>query len=277
MKIYQFYVVLLCCFLFASCANNKQIVYFQDAVNTDSAKIALSTPEVRFKPDDKVSIVVSCRDPELANMFNLPYTSRYVGSQTLTSATSSNQGLMCYTIDPDGNIDFPELGTMHVEGMTRSELAAYVKGQLVGRNLIQDPVVTVEFANLQFSVLGEVKAPGRYNISRDKVSILDAISMAGDLTINGMRKNVMVMRTDSLGEIMTYTVDLTSIDSVKNSPVYYLRQNDMVYVSPSKKRTRESDANGNTFSTPSFWISIMTSVTSIISTTLLIISNMRKY
>lgn len=277
MKINKIYVVLLLCLVFASCSNYKQIVYFQDAVNADSAKIALASPEVRFKPDDKVSIVVSCRDPEIANMFNLPYTSRYVGASTLTSANTSNQGLMCYTIDPDGNIDFPELGKIHVEGMTRSEVAAFVKGQLIGRNLIQDPVVTVEYANLQFSVIGEVKSPGRYNISRDKVSILDAISMAGDLTINGQRKNVMVMRTDSLGEIMTYTVNLTSIDSVKNSPVYYLRQNDMVYVSPSKKRARESDANGNTFSTPSFWISIMTSVTSIISTTLLIISNMRKY
>lgn len=276
MKIYKTYLVLLSCLVFASCATNKQISYFQDAVNSDSAKIALSSPEVRFHADDKVSIVVSCRDPELANMFNLPYTSRYVGSQTLTSAVSTNQGLMCYTIDPDGNIDFPELGKLHIEGMTRSELAAYIKGQLVGRNLVQDPVVTVEFANLQFSVLGEVKTPGRFNISRDKLTILDAISMAGDMTINGKRKNVRVLRADSLGEMQTYTVDFTSIDSVKNSPVYYLCQNDIVYVEPTKKRARESDANGNTFASPSFWISIMTSITSIISTTLLIISNMKK-
>jgi polysaccharide export outer membrane protein len=276
MRINKLLIIVLSCLMFASCATRKQIAYFQDAVNADSAKIALASPEVHFRPDDKVSIVVSCRDPELTNMFNLPYTARYVGSQTLTSATSSNQGLMCYTIDPEGNIDFPELGKVHVAGFTRSELAAYIKGQLIGRNLIQDPVVTVEFANLQFSVIGEVKNPGRYNINRDKVTILDAISMAGDMTINGKRKDVQVVRTDSLGNVMTYTVDFTSIDSVKNSPVYYLAQNDLVYVEPSKKRTRESEASGNTFSTPSFWISIISALSTIATTTILIINNTNK-
>lgn len=276
MKIKNVYLIAFACLLFASCANNKQIVYFQDAYNADSAKIALPSPEIRIQANDKISIVVSCRDPEVANMFNLPYTSRYVGSQSLTSATSSNQGLMCYTIDPEGNIDFPELGTLQVAGMTRSELSAYIKGQLMGRDLVQDPVVTVEFANLHVSVIGEVRSPGQYSINSNKLNILDAISLAGDMTINGKRQNVMVLRTDSLGVLQTYTVDFTSIDSVRNSPVYDLCQNDVVYVAPTKKRSRESDANGNTFSSPSFWISIMTSITSIISTTLLIISNMRK-
>ena len=276
MRIYKYFMVLMLCIVFASCRTAKQILYFQDAQNADSAMIVLPSPEIHFRPDDKLSIVVSCRDPELANMFNLPYTARYVGSQSLTGSVSSNQGLMCYTIDPEGNIDFPELGKIHIVGMTRSEVAAYIKGQLIGKNLVQDPVVIVEFANMQFSVIGEVKSPGRYNISRDMVTILDALSMAGDMTINGQRKTVQVIRTDSVGNVLTHRVDFTSIDSVKNSPVYYLAQNDIVYVEPSKKRARESDANGNTFSTPSFWISIMTSVTSIISTTLLIISNMKK-
>lgn len=275
MRINKLHVFAFCCLLFASCANNKQIIYFQDAVNADSAKIALASPEIRFYPDDKLSIIVNCRDPELANLFNLPYTTRYVGAPSLTSY-SGNQGVSCYVVDPDGNIDFPELGKLHIAGMTRSEVAAYIKGLLVGKNLVQDPVVIVEYANLHVSVLGEVKSPGQYNIATDKVTILDALSMAGDMTINGKRKDVLVMRTDSLGEVMTYSVDFTSIDSVKNSPVYYLCQNDVVYVAPTKKRAREADANGNTFSTPSFWISIMTSVTSIISTTLLIISNMKK-
>lgn len=271
MRFKHIFIFAFACLLFASCATNKQIRYFQDAQNADSAKIALSSPEIRIQTEDKISIVVSCRDPELAHMFNLPYSARYVGSQSLTSASSNNQGLMCYTVDPEGNIDFPELGKLQVAGMTRSELAAYIKGQLVGRALVQDPVVTVEFASLQIAVIGEVKSPGRYNILRDKVTILDAISMAGDLTINGWRKNVMVLRADSLGEVQTYTVDLTSIDSVKNSPVYYLCQNDMVYVSPSKKRTRESDPNGNWFTSPSFWISSLSAITTTTSTMLLIL------
>lgn len=276
MKLNKIYFVVLVCFLFASCANYKQIVYFQDAQNADSAKIALDDPEIRFQPGDKISIVVSCRDPELANLFNLPNVSRYVGAQSLTSNSSGNHGLMCYTIDPEGYIDFPELGKLQVAGMTRSEVAAFVKGQLIGRNLIQNPVVTVEYANLQISVIGEVRSPGRYNIARDKVTILDAITMAGDLTINGKRQNVMVMRADSLGDVMTYTVDLTSIDSVKKSPVYYLCQNDMVYVEPSKKRARESEATGNTIVTPSFWISMLSALTTITSTTLLIMQRVNK-
>ena len=257
----------------ASCATNKQISYFQDAVNADSAAIALSDPQIRFRPDDKLSIVVSCRDPELANLFNLPYTTRYIGSQSLSATVSSNQGVMCYTIDPEGNIEFPELGKIHVAGMTRNEVAAFIKGQLIGRSLVQDPVVTVEFANMQFSVIGEVKSPGRYNINQDKVTILDAISMAGDMTINGKRKNVQVLRTDSLGNVMTYSVDFTSIDSVRNSPVYYLAQNDLVYVEPSKKRARESEASGNTLASPSFWISIVSALSTIVTTTILIINN----
>lgn len=260
----------------ASCATNKQISYFQDAVNADSAAIALSDPQIRFRPDDKISIVVNSRDPELANMYNLPYTTRYVGSSSLSSTVSGNQGLMCYTIDPEGNIEFPELGTIHIAGMTRSEVAAFVKGQLVGQGLIQDPIVTVEFANMQFSVIGEVKSPGRYNINQDKVTILDAISMAGDMTINGKRKNVQVLRTDSLGNIMTYRVDFTSIDSVRNSPVYYLAQNDLVYVEPTKKRARESEASGNTLASPSFWISIVSALSTIVTTTILIINNTNK-
>lgn len=273
MKIFRLTLVVLVALMFASCATRKQICYFQDAVNADSAKIALASPEIRFRPDDKLSVVVSCRDPEIANMFNLPYTTRYIGSQTLSSTVSSNQGVMCYTVDPDGNIEFPELGKIQVAGMTRSEVAAFIKGQLVGRNLVQDPVVTVEFANMQFSVIGEVKAPGRYNINRDKVTILDAISMAGDMTINGKRTHVQVLRTDTSGNVMTYSVDFTSIDSVKNSPVYYLAQNDVVYVEPTKKRARESEASGNTFSTPSFWISIISALSTIATTTILIINN----
>lgn len=265
-----FIVMLLC---MASCASTKKIAYFQDAVRADSAAIALSSPEIRFRPDDKLSIVVSSRDPELAYMFNLPATSRYIGSQTLSTIASGNQGLMCYTIDSEGCIDFPHLGRLRIVGMTRNELAAYIKGQLTGRNLIQDPIVTVEYANIQFAVIGEVRSPGRYNIIRDKVTILDAISMAGDMTINGKRTNVQVLRTDSTGNVLTYSVDFTSLDSVVNSPVYFLAQNDVVYVEPSKKRARESEASGNTLASPSFWISIVSALSTIVTTTILIINN----
>lgn len=269
MKKYKFYLFALICLLFASCATEKKISYFQDAQNADSAKIALPSPEIRLRPEDKISIVVNCKDQELTALFNLPYITNYVGGN-VSSNMSGNRGVSCYIIDQNGNIDFPVLGTLHLAGMTRNEVQTYVKNELISRNLVNDPVVTVEYANLQYSVLGEVRSPGQYNINSDKVTILEALSKAGDMTINGRRQNVLVLRADSLGDVMTYRVNMTSIDSVRNSPVYYLCQNDMIYVEPTKKRARESTANGNVFASPSFWISTASALATLISTILLI-------
>lgn len=271
MKNHKLYLFSLVCLLFASCATNKKISYFQDAINADSARIALPSPEIRLRTEDKLSIVVNCRDPELSALFNLPYSSRVIGARNTNNiAGTTNVGVSCYAIDPNGNIDFPELGTLHIAGMTRTEVANYIKQELINRNLVTDPVVTVEYSNLHFSVFGEVRNPGQFNIVRDKVTLLDAISTAGDLTINGKRTNVMVLRTDSLGNVLTYKVNMTSLDSVVNSPVYYLCQNDQIYVEPTKKRARESTANGNVFASPSFWISTASAITTLISTILLI-------
>lgn len=269
MKNYKFFLLALICLLFASCATQKKISYFQDAQNADSAKIALPSPEIRLRSEDKISIVVNCKDAELTTLFNLPYITNYVGG-TVSSNMSGNRGVSCYIIDQDGNIDFPVLGTLHIAGMTRNEVQAFVKNELISKNLVNDPVVTVEYANLQYSVLGEVKSPGQYNINSDKVTLLEALSKAGDMTINGRRQDVMVLRADSLGNVMTYRVDMTSIDSVTNSPVYYLCQNDMIYVEPTKKRARESTANGNVFASPSFWISTASAIATLIATILLI-------
>ncbi|MDD6184524.1 MAG: polysaccharide biosynthesis/export family protein [Bacteroidales bacterium] len=270
MKNHKLYLFALVCLLFASCATNKKISYFQDAINADSARIALPSPEIRLRTEDKVSIVVNSQDPELTALFNLPYITRSVGGTTYSNMSGNGHGVSCYTIDQEGNIDFPVLGSLHIAGMTRNELTNYIKNELISKNLVNDPVVTVEFANLQYSIFGEVRTPGQYNINSDKMTLLEAISRAGDMTINGKRQNVMVLRSDSLGNVLTYTVDMTSIDSVVNSPVYYLCQNDMIYVEPTKKRARESTANGNVFASPSFWISTASAITTLISTILLI-------
>ena len=272
MKNHKLYLLALACLLFASCATNKKISYFQDAQNADSARIALPSPDIRFRTEDKLSIIVNCKDPELTTLFNLPYITRSVGvdMSSNTNIAGTSRGVSCYVIDQDGNIDFPVLGTLHIAGMTRNEVIGYIKNELITRNLVNDPIVTVEYANLQYAIFGEVRSPGRYNINSDRTTLLEAISRAGDMTINGKRQNVMVLRSDSLGNVMTYTVDMTSIDSVVNSPVYYLCQNDMIYVEPTKKRARESTANGNVFASPSFWISTASAITTLISTILLI-------
>ena len=142
------------------------------------------------------------------------------------------------------------------------KIAAFIKEELLAKNLVKDPVVTVEYMNLGFSVLGEVGNPGRFNIDRDRITVLDAISQAGDLTIYGNRRKVMVMRQE--GDVQrVYGIDLTSGQHVYTSPAYYLQQNDVVYVEPNKVKARQSTVNGNNVRSTSFWISLASLLTSI--------------
>ena len=173
---------------------------------------------------------------------------------TQGSGLSNNGETSAYTIDSEGNIDFPVLGKLHVAGLTKQEVATLVKQRLVDSDQVKNPVVTVEFANLAFSVLGEVSSPGKYAITRNRTTLLDAISMAGDLTITGLRDSVYVIR-EADGKRLAYTVDLRSKD-VFTSPVYYVKQNDVIYVRPNAMRAGQSTINENTFSSVGFWMSV---------------------
>lgn len=248
-------IVLLC-----SCNSSKQVCYFQD-MQSGIKETIISPQEIEIQPEDKISILVNSKDPLLTNLFNLPIISRQIG-QGNNSSTGANQGLSGYTVDTDGNIDFPVLGKIHVAGMKREEIASFIKNELISKNLVKDPVVTVEFMNLTISVLGEVSKPGRYNIDKDKITLLDAISMAGDLTIYGKRDNVYVMRNEG-GKQTSYQVNLLSAQDVYSSPAYYLQQNDVIYVEPNSVRARQSTVNGNNVRSTSFWISLASLLTTI--------------
>ena len=253
-----------CAALLSSCATPKEVVYFQDLQQTDGTLAAVQAKEIRVRPDDKISIIVNSRDPQLTDLFNLPYVSRQLG-QTLRSVTSTygqSQGVSGYTVDSEGNIDFPVLGKIHVEGMTREEIGRCIKDELVGQDLVKDPIVTVEFMNLTVSVMGEVAKPGRYAIERDRITILDALSMAGDLTIYGRRDAVMVQRMEG-DTLQVYQLNLVSGQDVYNSPAFYLQQNDLVYVAPNDVKVRESTVNGNNIRSTSFWISFGSLLTSV--------------
>lgn len=253
-----------CAALLSSCATPKEVVYFQDLQQTDGTLAAVQAKEIRVRPDDKISIIVNSRDPQLTDLFNLPYVSRQLG-QTLRSVTSTygqSQGVSGYTVDSEGNIDFPVLGKIHVEGMTREEIGRCIKDELVGQDLVKDPIVTVEFMNLTVSVMGEVAKPGRYAIERDRITILDALSMAGDLTIYGRRDAVMVQRMEG-DTLQVYQLNLVSGQDVYNSPAFYLQQNDLVYVAPNDVKVRESTVNGNNIRSTSFWISLGSLLTSV--------------
>ena len=189
-------------------------------------------------------------------MFNL---SSYNTESAKVSSNSSNS----YTIDNQGNIDVPNLGLINTIGLTRLELANKIKQELLSQELLKDPVVTVEFTNLSYSIIGEVNNPGRKEFTRDQLTLLEAIAEAGDLTINGRRDNILVLRTDN-GIQKPYRVDLTEINSLYASPAYYLKQNDFIYVEPNQMKANQSKQNAGTFRTPTFWMSLASFITSLV-------------
>lgn len=256
-------------FLFAvwatcSCSAPSQVTYFQDLRPGESEQKVVAATEIKVRPGDKMSIIVNSRDPQLTQLFNLPYVGQQIGQGIVTVNTVSNysQGVSGYTVDEEGMIDFPVLGKIEIAGKNREEIAAFIKGELLAKNLVKDPVVTVEYMNLCISVLGEVTNPGRYSIDRDKVTILDAISMAGDLTIYGKREKVLVLREEN-GVQHVYGINLCSAEHLYTSPVYYLRQNDVVYVEPNNVRARQATVNGNNVRSTSFWISLASLLTTV--------------
>lgn len=253
------FIVAASVLVLGSCSTPKEITYFQDLRPGESELILAAPVEIKIMPKDKLSILVNSQDLRLTNLFNLAIVSQQVGQEI---SQNTSRGMSGYTVDSKGNIDFPVLGSIHIEGMTREEVAAHIKQELQSHDLIKDPVVTVEFMNLSVAVMGEVNNPGRYNIDKDNITILDALSRAGDLTIYGKREKVLVLRNEN-GTQRVYGVNLCSGDHLYSSPVYYLQQNDVVYVEPNNTRARQSTVNGNNVRSTSFWISLASLLTSI--------------
>lgn len=245
-----------------SCSTPRDVTYFQGLGEGNHA-IATTGGAIKAQPDDKLSIVVNSKDPALAALFNLPLQTTRLGARTDASIEMSNNSSSLYTVDSAGNIDFPILGELHVGGMTRAEIARMIKDRLIAENLVKDPTVTVEYANAGVNVLGEVARPGRYSMSRDRITLLEGLAMAGDLTIQGERTNVAVLRELADGTSAVYRVDLTDAQSLYGSPAYYLQQNDVIYVEPNAYKKRQRQANGNTVLTASFWLSVASFLTTI--------------
>lgn len=259
MNLCKIIIVAASALFLGSCSTSKQISYFQD-LRPGESELALAEPtEIKIQPKDKLSILVNSQDLRLSNLFNLPIVSQQIGQE---NSSNSSRGISGYTVDSKGDIDFPVLGALHVQGMTREEVAAYIKKELQSHDLVKDPVVTVEFMNLTVSVMGEVNNPGRYNIDKDNITILDALSQAGDLTIYGKREKVLVLRNEN-GKQRVYGINLCSANHLYSSPVYYLQQNDVVYVEPNDTKARQSTVNGNNVRSTSFWISLASLLTTI--------------
>lgn len=256
----------------SGCTTPKDVAYFQDFDQVMEMEIQ-DRNAITIKPGDKLQILIHSKDPQLAGLFNLPIVSTRLGQGSTaqlggTSTTYSSygqnttEGVGNYTVSSEGTIEFPVLGTLKIEGMTREQLAGFIKGELMGKDLIKDPTVIVEFLNMGVSVLGEVVNPGRFLMNRDELTVLDAIAMAGDLKIQGKRQNIKVVRKEG-DNVKVYTVDITDGKSLYNNPGFYLQQNDVVYVEPNNIRKRETTANGNTPLTAGFWMSVLSLLSSL--------------
>ena len=252
--------VLLIAFLSSCGDSTKKITYFQD-IDPQKTETISANKGITIQPKDILSIFVSSKDPELAALFNLPVVSYQNNSEFTAGQGSVSQQSLGYAVDEDGNINFPVLGKVHVAGLSRWQLQEKIKGELRSRDLLKDMIVTVQFVNFKISILGEVKNTGSYTIGGDKVNILEAISMAGDLTIYGVRDQVYVVREEA-GERIVYNLDLRSTD-IFSSPAYYLKQNDVIYVRPNVTKAGQSNLNENSLKSVGLWISIASMLTSV--------------
>lgn len=226
--------------LLSSCGSKKDIVYFQDEPITNESLSQLENKfEIRYKPNDILTIDVSAEVAESVSAFNLPVVT-YDTSGGVASTTNILR--QTYLIDPDGNIEFPVLGTIKIGGLTRVEATKMLKEKI--GEYVNEFIVNIRLINFTITVLGEVNRPGAYTIQDERISLTEALGLAGDLTIYGKRHNIFLIReVDGKKKYAKY--DLTSINVV-NSPVYYLSQNDVIYVEPNNARIKTSSYNPNT-------------------------------
>lgn len=237
--------------LFTSCASKKDLIYFQADSTQLNTSYELNAP--KLQPGDILAISITSDDIRSTIPFN--QTSPYQGT---TGAVQGNSPFIpTYSIDVNGNIDFPKIGIVHLAGKTRTQAMDIIKAAV--SKYILNPGVSMEIRNFKVTVLGEVKNPGSFAINNDRITILEAIGLAGDLTINGVRNNVLVIREQN-GKKEEFRLDLTKRNAL-NSPVYYLAQNDVVYVEPNGARIQSSKYTQNT----SIFVSIASLIITIVA------------
>ena len=230
-------ILTVCSVILTSCASKKNIILFQDIETYDSKQDTTSSI-VRIKNNDLLSIIVSSADRKSAAPFNLPAIS--ISNSDITRA-NPQQRLQTYLVDSNGKIEFPILGALNLKGKTTIEAREFVKSKLL--KYIKDPIVNLRITNFKVSIMGEVRSPGVYTITDERITVLEALSMAGDMTIFGKRKDVLVIREEN--GVKTYNkLDFTN-KNILSSPYYYLQQNDVIVVSPNGAQVQSSASNRN--------------------------------
>lgn len=239
------YLTLVVILNLTSCASRQDLVYFQDESITEITATA-SNFQLKYKTDDLVTIDVTALDYEAARPFNLPLVAN--NNENLLN-TQSGLRMQGYLIDYDGNIEFPVLGTIKLAGLTRAEAIAMFKEKLA--EYLKDPIVNIRLANFTITVIGEVNRPGTFTLQDERISLPEALGLAGDLTIFGKRNNVLLIR--EIDGVKSFAkLDLTSVNVV-NSPLFYLTQNDIIVVEPNSAKIKSSSFNPNT----GIWVGIL--------------------
>lgn len=243
------------------CSAQKKVLYMQNAL-PDAVEAAIKRQDIKVAPGDELMVFVSCDDAETSQKLSLMSGQRrpdFNGGQTYTTAV-----MLPYLVNAEGDIDMPLIGAVHVAGLTRQQIAKEVAMRVVDAKLAKPGTVnvTVQFSNLTFSVLGEVTKTGTYNITDERLTILEALSMAGDLTIYGRRDKVWVIREDKTGDRKMMLLDLRDTKFMQ-SPAYYIEQNDIIYVEPNEVRAGQSTLNENTFKSVGFWTSLVSIAVSV--------------
>lgn len=250
MKLHKIMILVCAAALMASCATSKEILYFQDIDDVELS--ALTTEyEAVIKKDDRLSIVVSGPDKLVTGPYNLTLGDMTAGG----SYNDPDRSTLSYLVDSEGNIDFPILGKIHVEGMTRNELVAYLTSE-IGKD-VKDPIVYVSFRNYKITVLGEVRNPGTFEMDSEKINILQALGRAGDLQLTAKRDGIILIREEN-GFQKHYNIDLRD-SHVLDSPYFYMQQNDILYIPPSA--TRVATATTAT----GIWGTVLSSITTTIA------------
>ena len=239
-----------------SCCTPKNYNYLEDLHNGE----ILSTQKngiIKLAPYDKISIIVKSKNPEISNLFN-----NSIVQDVSSGYTSGIQYLTGYTINQDGNIEFPVLGAIRIASLTKNEAEQLIKEKLISNGMLKDALITIEYMNLSYSVLGEVASPGQKQINKDVTNIFEALGTAGDIDIYGKRDSVMIIRNEN-DQKKVYILNLNSAKDVYSSDAYYIHQNDLIYVKSNDVKIRQRTVNGNNTRNLSFWASVVSVITTI--------------
>ena len=256
----KFFMLFLMATALAGCTSYRNVPYLQDIETANNTTGLQPLYDARIMPKDLLSITVNTTDPKAAAPFNLTVQTPINAVQT-NIYTTSTPSLQQYLVNNEGEIDFPVIGRLKVGGLTKDEAEDLIREQLKPY-IKETPIVTVRMANYKISVLGEVARPGSFTVSNEKVNVLEALAMAGDMTVYGLRTNVKLVREEADGRRNIHELDLTQSELI-HSPYFYLKQGDILYVTPNKTKARSSDI-GTTTTT---WISatsIMVSIASLL-------------